>query len=99
MAHRQLPPVAAVITFIDCINRGGADGLRLLMTDDHQLVVIDEETLRGKTVNVWAWKGSAAAFPRYVIYARAITEPRPGWVAVLGNTTGSHLGLTDLEER
>jgi hypothetical protein len=69
------------------------------MTDDHQLVVIDEETLRGKTANVQAWKGSAAAFPRYVIYARAITEPRPGWVAVLGNTTGSHLGLTDLEER
>ena len=45
-----------------------------------------------------AWKGYAA-FPRYVIYPRAITEPRAGWVAVLGHTTGSHLGLTDLDER
>ncbi|HSR85596.1 MAG TPA: hypothetical protein VLM11_15590 [Streptosporangiaceae bacterium] len=99
MAHRQLPPVAAVISFIDCVNRGDADGLSLLMTDDHELAVFDEEALRGKTANLEAWKGYAAAFPRYVIYPRAIEEPRAGWVAVLGHTTGSHLGLTDLEER
>lgn len=99
MIHRQLPPVAAVIGFIDCINRGDIDGLGMLMTDDHELVVLDEEALRGKTPNVEAWKGYAAAFPRHVIHPRAITEPRDGWVAVLGHTTGSHLGLTDREER
>ncbi len=99
MAHRQLPPVAAVISFIDCINRGDLDGLGLLMTDDHELVVFDEQALRGKTANAEAWRGYAAAFPRYMIYPRVITEPRAEWVAVLGYTTGSHLGLTDLEER
>jgi SnoaL-like protein len=88
-----------VISFIDCINRGDADGLGRLMTDDHELVVFDEEALRGKPASVEAWKGYEAAFPRYGIYPRAVTEPRPGWVAVLGNTTGSHFGLTDLEER
>ncbi|SRR6266568_1121181 len=35
MAYRQLPPVAAVVSFIDCINRGDVDGLGMLMTDDH----------------------------------------------------------------
>jgi SnoaL-like domain len=99
MTHRQLPPVATVISFIDCINRGDIDGLGMLMADDHELIVFDEEALRGKTPNVEAWKGYAAAFPRYVIYPRAITGPRDGWVAVLGRTTGSHLGLTDLQER
>ena len=98
MAHRQLPPVATVISFIDCINRGDPDDLGMLMTDDHELVVFDEEALRGKTANVEAWKAYAAACPRYLIYPRAITEPRAGWVAVLGHTTGSHLGLTDQEE-
>jgi|SRR6266571_2782959 len=88
MAYRQLPPVAAVVSFIDCINRGDVDGLGMLMTDDHELVVFDEETLRGKTPNVKAWKGYAAAFPPYVIYPRTITEPCDGWVAMLGYTTG-----------
>ena len=99
MAHSQLPPVAAVISFIDCINRGDPAGLGMLMTDDHELVVFDEEALRGKTANVEAWKGYVAAFPRYVLHPRAITEPRAGWVAVLWHTSGSHLELTDQEER
>jgi hypothetical protein len=41
MANRQLPAVAAVISFIDCINRGDPDGLGMLMTDDHELIVFD----------------------------------------------------------
>jgi hypothetical protein len=65
MRSKRLPPVAAVIGFIDCINRGDIDGLGELMTDDHELVA----------------------------------EPHDGCVAVLGHTTGSHLGLPDHEER
>src|SRR6266571_2989038 len=99
MARRQLPPVAAVISFIDCINRGDTDGLGLLMTDDHEPAVFDEEPLRGKEPNIEAWNGYATAFPDYVIYPRVVAEPGQGQVAVLGHTTGSHLGLSDQEER
>ena len=99
MAGRQLPPVAAVISFIDRINHGDADGLCALMTSDHELVVFAEEALRGRAANVEAWRGYAAAFPHYVIYPRAIAEVGGARVAVLGHTTGSHLGLSDQEER
>jgi hypothetical protein len=48
MARKQLPPVAVVISFIDCINRGDADGLGSLMTGDHELVVFDESPCAAK---------------------------------------------------
>jgi ketosteroid isomerase-like protein len=99
MARKQLPPVAVVISFIDCINRGDADGLGALMTDDHELAVFDEQALRGKAPNIEAWKGYASAFPHYVIYPHAVAELSGDRVAVLGHTTGSHLGLSDQEER
>jgi ketosteroid isomerase-like protein len=99
MIGRALPPVAAVISFIDHINRGDVQGLGALMTGDHELAVFDEDPLSGQAANVRAWAGYAAAFPAYVIYPRAITEPQNGRVAVLGHTSGSHLGLTDEEER
>ena len=99
MSSKRLPPVAAVIGFIDCINRGDIDGLGELMTDDHELVVFGEEALRGWERNIRAWAGYAEAYPDYVIYPRAVAEPRQGYVAVLGHTTGSHLGLPDEEER
>ena len=51
------PPVAVVISFIDCINRGDADGLGSLMTDDHELDVFEEEQLRGKVLSIEAWRG------------------------------------------
>jgi len=99
MTGRALPPVAAVIGFIDHINRGDVGGLGELMTDDHVLAVLDENPLSGRTANMEAWAGYSAACPNYVIYPRATTEPREGCVAVLGHTTGSHLGLADDEER
>jgi ketosteroid isomerase-like protein len=98
MGARRLPPVAAVISFIDRINHGDVAGLGALMTDDHELLVFDEAPVRGREANVAAWRGYADAFPGYVIYPRVIAE-RDGRVAVLGHTTGSHLGLPDDEER
>jgi hypothetical protein len=68
------------------------------MTDDHELVVFDEEPMRGKALNIHAWKGCASAFPDYVIYPHSVAEPSPGRVAVLGHTSGSHPGLSDQEE-
>jgi hypothetical protein len=97
MARTPLPPIAVAISFIDCINRGDLDGLTSLMTDDHALVVLDEPALVGREKNRDAWGGYLSSFPDYVIYPRLIVG-RDTSVAVLGTTTGSHLGLTDAEE-
>jgi ketosteroid isomerase-like protein len=97
VARQPLPPSAAAISFIDCINRGDLDGLTRLMTDDHTLIVLDEAPLVGLNANQDAWQGYFAAFPNYVIYPRHVIA-RGASVAVLGATTGSHLGLPDEEE-
>jgi hypothetical protein len=67
------------------------------MSEDHRLVVLDEEPLVGRAANTEAWRGYFSSFPAYVIYPRYLvaTDRR---VAVLGTTTGSHLGLPDDEE-
>ncbi len=97
MARRPAPPVASVISFIDCINRGDVDGLTDLMTEDHALVVLDETPLVGRSLNREAWVGYFSSFPEYVIYPRHISASGFS-VAVLGATTGSHLALPDAEE-
>jgi hypothetical protein len=95
---RALPPEAVALSFIDCINRLDLDGLVDLMTDDHQLRILDEDPIAGLDANREAWHGYFTAFPRYVIYPARIAA-RDGAVAILGTTTGSHLGLPDDEER
>jgi hypothetical protein len=97
MSRVPRPPVAAVIGFIDCVNRGDIDGLTALMTDDHQLLIPGAPPVVGRDANRSAWRDYVALCPTYVIYPHQITEPE-GLVAVLGHTTGSHLGLPDDEE-
>jgi ketosteroid isomerase-like protein len=98
VTSRDLPPTAVVVGFIDRINRGDVQGLAELMTEDHQLLVMDEAPVSGKDGNVAGWQGYIDAFPQYVIYPSRIAE-QGDRVAVLGYTTGSHLGLPDDEER
>ena len=93
-----LPPVAAVIGFIDAINRGDVDRLVALMSPGHRLQVLQEPPPDGREANRSAWDGYLTAFPRYVIYPDRIGH-RGDEVLVLGGTTGSHLGLSDQEER
>jgi hypothetical protein len=92
-----LRPLAAVVSFIDCINRGDLDGLGALMSEDHRLVVLDAPPLVGRGANLDAWQGYFSSFPEYVIYPHhmSVADSR---VAVLGATTGSHVGLPDEEE-
>ena len=94
MRTTPLPPVAAIVSFIDCINRGDVQGLGALMTDDHELTVFTEPSVAGRDANIAAWRGYAGAFPEYIVYPHRIAE-RDGIVAVAGHTTGSHLGLPD----
>ena len=93
-----LPPVAAVIGFIDAINRGDVDRLVALMSSDHRLHVLHEPALAGREANRAAWHGYVTAFPDYVIYPDRFVH-RGDEVLVLGSTTGSHLGLPDQDER
>jgi ketosteroid isomerase-like protein len=86
--------VAVALSFIDCINRLDLDALADLMTDDHELRILDERPVAGRAQNVEAWRGYFAAFPAYVIYPERIAE-RGETVVILGHTTGSHLGLAD----
>jgi hypothetical protein len=90
--------LALALSFVECINRADVDGLRALMSDDHELCVFDEPPLCGRDENVAAWRGYATSFPNYTIYVDQ-TAARDGRVALLGSTTGSHLGLPDDEER
>jgi len=93
-----LPPVAAVIGFVDAINRGDVDRLVSLMSPDHRLQVLQEPPVAGREANREAWYGYVTAFPDYVIYPDRIVH-RGDDVLVLGSTTGSHLGLPDEQER
>jgi ketosteroid isomerase-like protein len=87
-----LPPVAAVIGFIDAINRGDVDRLVALMSPGHRLQVLQEPPLTGRDANRGAWKGYVTAFPDYVIYPDHIVH-RGDDVLVLGGTTGSTLAF------
>ena len=95
---RAAPPVAVAVSFIECVNRRDLHRLGRLLTDDHELHVFDEPPVIGRQANIDAWRGYCRSFPDYTIYPRAIAE-REGTVAVLGHTTGSHLALSDDEER
>jgi hypothetical protein len=86
-----------VLSFINCINKGDVQCLGRLMTEDHELKVFDEAALVGREANLAAWQGYLESFPAYVIYPDRIAE-HSGVVAVLGHTTGSHLGLPNEEE-
>lgn len=68
------------------------------MTDDHRLQIFTEEPVVGTEANEKAWRGYFKSFPEYVIYPRRIVEVTDTLVAILGHTTGSHLGLPDDEE-
>ncbi len=94
----MLPPVAVAVSFVDRINHRDVDGLATLMSSDHRLEVFDEVPVVGKDANTAAWRGYFDGFPRYVIHPHRIAE-QDGSVAILGHTTGSHLGLPDDEER
>lgn len=98
MTTSELPPAAVALGFVDRINRGDLEGLAAMMSEDHRLEVLDEKPVIGRAANVSAWEGYMTAFPRYVIHPHRINAKGKA-VAILGHTTGSHLGLPDSEEQ
>jgi hypothetical protein len=45
-----MPPVAAVVSLIEGINRGDVGHLAVLMADEHRLQVFDEAPVEGSRV-------------------------------------------------
>ena len=90
-------PREVALRFVERINHGDAAGLETLMTEDHVLRVFDEPPQRGRPAVAEGWRGYASAFPAYTIYPHRVAVRR-NQVAILGHTTGSHLGLPDEEE-
>jgi hypothetical protein len=91
-------PETVAKAFIEAINRGDLDGLIALMADGHAMRILDEPPVMGEAALRNAWRGYFEAFPEYAIYVEQMaTKDRR--VAILGSTTGSHLGLPDEEER
>jgi len=97
MNHLHGAPDAVALSFVDRINHGDVAGLEALMTEDHELRVFDEAPQRGRSVCVAGWRGYARAFPAYLIHPHRLAVIG-NQVAILGHTTGSHLGLPDEEE-
>jgi ketosteroid isomerase-like protein len=98
MARHPASPVAAVVRFVDAVNRGDLDGLAATLHPDHRLEILDEDPVVGVDANRSAWRAYIDAFPTYVIEPRHLVV-HGARVTVLGVTTGSHLGLPDEEER
>jgi hypothetical protein len=107
MSEGSLPPVAAVVRFIDLINKNDVAGLGRMMTEDHELRVHDEPPTVGREASIEAWRGYCDSWPRYRIdplgFAfSAVDDADPAAgdrVVTWGTTTGSHLALPDAEER
>ena len=97
MARTPAPAIAVAVSFVDALNRGDLAALESLMTDDHRLLVFDEAPVHGRATNLDGWRSYLAAYPDYVVYPDRLTED-DNVVAILGHTTGSHLGLPDDEE-
>ncbi len=74
-----MPPVAAVISFVDGINRGDVDHLATLMAKDHRLQVFDESPLEGRAANIEAWLGYTSSFPDYVSIRTGSLHESPKW--------------------
>jgi ketosteroid isomerase-like protein len=94
---RSPNPSEVVANFIDCINRGDLNEIAALLSDDHRMVVLDEAALCGRNASIDAWKAYLSSFPDYLIFRRHTTA-HGSRVAVLGTTSGSHLGLVPEEE-
>jgi hypothetical protein len=94
---KNLTPDVVTLSFIDGINGPDVDRLTRLMGDRYVLKVFDEPEHPGRESGISGWRGYASGFPDYLIHPHRFAVV--GDVcAVVGHTTGSHLGLPDEEE-
>ncbi len=89
--------VDVALRFVEAINRLDHRRLEAPMTDDHVFVDLAGERVTGKGPMSARWKDYFDRFPGYMIHIGEIHLVGQD-VALIGRTTGSHLGLPRLEE-
>lgn len=88
-------PKHVVRTFIDTINRGDADGLARLMTEDHIFVDAVGKIDSGRENMRKGWQWYFDTFPDYRITVEDIAADG-NFVAVFGSTFGTYNGKRGL---
>jgi ketosteroid isomerase-like protein len=83
----EMDPKAITLKFIDRINSGDPDGLMALQTDDFTFTSYSEEVYVGKD----GWHDYFSSYPKYKIHVEKLITSGNG-VAVIGHTTGCHVG-------
>lgn len=90
-------PVRTVLDFVQQINAGNAAGVAALLAPDHTFVDLAGDSEQGRDRIAAGWRDYLAHYPNYQIYLRRIVQ-LPKGVALIGQTTGSHLQLPDDQE-
>lgn len=90
-------PVKVVLDFVQQVNQGNAEGLAALLAPDHTFVDLAGESEQGYDRMVAGWRDYLAHYPDYQIHLRRIVM-LPDGVALIGQTTGSHLQIPDEQE-
>lgn len=89
--------VKVVLDFVQQANQGNADGLAALLAPDHTFVDLAGEAEQGYERMAAGWRDYLAQYPNFQIYLRRIVL-LPAGVALIGQTTGSHLQIPDEQE-
>ena len=89
--------VKIVLDFVQQINQGNAEGLAALLAPDHTFVDLAGESEQGYERMAAGWRDYLTQYPNFRIYLRRIVL-LPEGVALIGQTTGSHMQLSDEHE-
>ena len=81
-----------VLDFIEAINNGDLEGVTALMSEDYVFVDHSGSEHRGREKMREAWRHYLRNWPDYRIHVREILKCGKDSFAVLGATTGSHVG-------
>ena len=79
-------PTDVALKFVKCINTGDSEGLMKLQTEDFTFIDYSGDVYRGRQ----GWQDYFSAYPEYRIHVRHVVTSGDS-VAILGETTGSHI--------
>ncbi len=90
-------PVKVVLDFVQQVNQNNAEGVAALLAPDHTFVDLAGDSEQGYERIAAGWRDYLTQFPQYQLYIRRIVR-LPIGVALIGQTTGSHLQIPDEQE-
>ena len=94
MADRTAEEVA--LKFAECINKGDVECLVALMTSGFTMITDEGEPESGRVTMEAGFRGYLADYPEYQIHVHKVARSGNS-VAIVGQTTGSHIAK-EIEE-